>query len=231
MGDLMIISLVRAIILYFFVIFSLRLMGKRQIGELQPSELVVTFLVSELATLPMQDADIPLVLSIVPIITLVFLEHITSYLCLKSVRLRRLLNGNPCIVIKDGKIDIKTLRSLRMSVDEILEELRINNITEIDDVKYAIIETNGQLSYVLYPKARNVTSGDLNLPTKDTSLPFIVVNDGFIIKKSLEELNKNVEWLIHHLKTVKKTEISEVFLMTMDLDGNIFLQKKEGFDD
>lgn len=227
----MLISLVRAIILYFFVIFSIRLMGKRQIGELQPSELVVTFLVSELATLPMQDSDIPLVLSIVPIITLVFLEHLTSYLCIKSVRLRRFLNGNPCIVIKDGKIDIKTLRSLRMSVDEILEELRINNITEIDDVKYAIIETNGQLSYILYPKARNVTAGDLNISCKQTSLPFIVINDGFIIKKSLDELKKDTNWLMNHLKNIEKVELSDIFLMTIDLDENIFIQKRENVDE
>lgn len=223
----MLISLVRATILYFFVIFSLRLMGKRQIGELQPSELVVTFLVSELATLPMQDSDIPLVLSIIPILTLVFLEHITSYICLKSVRIRRFLNGNPCIVIQDGKLDIKTLRSLRMSVDEILEELRVNNITEIDDIKYAIIETNGQLSYILKPEARAVTAGDLNISSKETSLPFIIVNDGFIIKKSLLEINKTPKWLLNHLKTVEKVELSDIFLMTMDLNENIFLQKKE----
>lgn len=227
----MLISLVRAIILYFFVIFSLRLMGKRQIGELQPSELVVTFLVSELATLPMQDSDIPIILSVIPIITLVFLEHITSFLCLKSVRLRRLLNGNPCIIIQDGKINIQTLRTLRMNVDEVLEELRVNNITEIDDVKYAIIETNGQLSYILYPHARTVTAGELNIDPKKTSLPFIIVNDGFIVKKSLHELNKSVDWLYNHLKTIEKINLQDIFLMTMDLDDNIFIQKKEGLDD
>lgn len=203
-------------------------MGKRQIGELQPSELVVTFLVSELATLPMQDSDIPIILSVVPIITLVFLEHLTSFLCIKSVRLRRFLNGNPCIVIKDGQIDIKTLRSLRMSVDEILEELRINNITEINNVKYAIIETNGQLSYVLYPEARNVTAGELNLTPKATSLPFIIVNDGFVIKKSLDELDKSYDWLQNYLKNDIKINLQDIFLMTMDLDENIFIQKREG---
>ncbi|MFI3115116.1 MAG: DUF421 domain-containing protein [Clostridia bacterium] len=227
----MIIFLARSVILYFFVIFSLRLMGKRQIGELQPSELVVTFLVSELATLPMQDANIPILISVIPIVTLVFLEHMTSYLCLKSVRIRRCLNGNPCIVIKDGKIDIKTLRALRMSVDEILEELRVNNITEISSVKYAIIETSGQLSYILYPKDRNVTLSDLKLTSKETCVPFIVVNDGFIINKSLIELEKDKKWLINHLKNVEKVNLEDIFLMTVDSNDNVFLQKREGLDE
>lgn len=222
----MMISLGRTIILYFFVIFAIRLMGKRQIGELQPSELVITILVSELATLPMQDFDIPILLGIIPIVTLVFFEHVVSYICLKDVRIRRFINGNPCIIVKDGKLDVKVLRDLRISVDEVLEELRVNNVTEIKDVKYAIIETNGQLSYILYPNARNVTAGMMNVETENTSLPFIIVNDGYILESSLKQLNKTRQWLMNYLKNEKKVQLENIFLMTLDSTGNIFLQEK-----
>ena len=223
----MIISLGRTIILYVFVIFAVRMMGKRQIGELQPSELVVTILVSELATLPMQDFDIPVILGIIPIVTLVFFELIVSFLCLKNVKLRRFINGNPCIVIKDGHIERKTLQSLRISVDELLEELRVNNITEITDVKYAIIETNGQLSYVLYPHARTVTSGMMNINIRDTSLPLVIVNDGYIVMKNLNELKKNTEWLQKYLQENGNINLNDIFVMTLDSSNNIFIQTKE----
>lgn len=223
----MMISLGRTIILYFFVILAIRMMGKRQIGELQPSELVVTILVSELATLPMQDFDIPIILGIIPIVTLVFFELIVSFLCLKNVKLRRLINGNPCIVISKGKIDRKLLGELRISVDELLEELRINNIIEISDVKYAIIETNGQLSYVLYPDARNVTTGMLNLNIKDSGLPLVIVNDGFIIVKNLSQLKKDTIWLQEYLKNNGNINLNDVFIMTLDCCDNIFIQTKE----
>lgn len=222
----MMISLSRTIILYLFVIFSIRLMGKRQIGELQPSELVVTILVSELATLPMQDFDLPILLGIIPIVTLVFFEHIVSFICMKNVKIRRFINGNPCIIIKDGKLDIKTLTSLRISVDEVLEELRVNNVTEIEDVKYAIIETNGQLSYILYPHARNVTSGMLNINSPDSSLPLVVVNDGYILEHNLSDLKKNREWLLNYLYENGRIDIKSVFLMTLDSSNNIFIQQR-----
>lgn len=223
----MIISLARTIILYFFVIFALRMMGKRQIGELQPSELVITILVSELATLPMQDLDIPVLSGVIPIITLVFLELFMSYLCLKNIKLRRFLNGNPCIVINEGKINRKLLGELRISIDELLEELRINNITEICDVRYAIIETNGQLSYVLYPEARSVTAKMMKTKAPDSALPLVIVNDGYILLKNLEILKKDTFWLEKYLKSQGNININNIFIMTLDACDNIFLQTKE----
>lgn len=222
----MIISFCRTIILYIFVMCALRLMGKRQIGELQPSELVITILVSELATLPMQDFDIPILMGIIPIVTLVFFEHLVSFICLKNVKIRRMINGNPCIIIKNGELDIKKMRDLRVSVDEVLEELRINNVTQISDVKYAIIETNGQLSYILNSGAETVTNDMLTLVAPKKGLPLVIVNDGYVITENLIELNFDMLWLVDTLKE-EELSIDQVFLMTSDSYENIFVQEKE----
>lgn len=205
--------------------FALRLMGKRQIGELQPSELVITILVSELATLPMQDFDMPIMMGIIPIVTLVFLEHVISFICLKNVKIRRLINGNPCIIIKDGILDIKTMRDLRVSVDEVLEELRINNVTNIADIKYAIIETNGQLSYILNSGAETVTNDMLQIVADDKGLPLVLINDGYILQENLKEINRDMLWLVAQLKS-RKLSCNDVFIMTCDCYDNIFIQER-----
>lgn len=223
----MLISLVRTIILYIIVMIAVRLMGKRQIGELQPSELVITFLVSELATLPMQDFDMPIFLGIIPICTLVFLEHIMSYISLKSPKVRRLINGSPCIVIVKGVVNIDILKELRMSVDELVEELRVKNVTNILDVEYAIVETNGQLSCIMSPSARPVESGSFDFKLNEESLPLIIVNDGCIIYKNLILMNKDERWLEDYLENAKKPCLDSIFLMTIDIYDNIFIQKKE----
>lgn len=224
----MLISLVRTIILYVIAMFAVRMMGKRQIGELQPSELVITILVSELATLPMQDFDIPLILGIIPICTLIFLEHIVSFLSLKNTKLRRIINGNPCIVVTKGQINIKVLRELRMSVDELVEELRVNNVTNISDVEYAIVETNGQLSCILAPHARPVDASQMDQITLNTdSLPLIIVNDGCIIFRNLKLLNKDKLWLENYIHNRNNIELNNIFLMTLDIYDNVFIQEKE----
>lgn len=223
----MLISLSRTIILYIVAMFAIRMMGKRQIGELQPSELVITILVSELATLPMQDFDMPLILGIIPICTLIFLEHIMSFLGLKNPALRRVINGNPCIVVVNGKIDTKVLRELRMSVDELVEELRVNGVTNIEDVEYAIVETNGQLSCILIPSARPLEAGCYDCPASSESLPLIIVNDGCIIKRNLCILNKNDDWLDNLLAQHNIKDINSIFIMTLDIYDNIFIQKNE----
>lgn len=222
----MIISLCRTIILYIVVMCAIRLMGKRQIGELQPSELVITILVSELATLPMQDFDIPIMMGIIPIVTLVFFEHIVSFICLKNVKIRRLVNGNPCIIIQDGVLDIKTMRDLRVSVDEVLEELRINNVTNIEDIKFAIIETNGQLSYILKNGAETVTNDMLSLVAPEKGLPLIIINDGCVIDENLISIKRDMLWLVAKLNE-KKLSINQVFLMTSDSYDNIFIQERD----
>ena len=157
------ISLIRTLILYLLVVFAVRLMGKRQIGELEPSDLVITILISELAAIPMQDLGTPLLAGAIPILTLVSVEILISFACLKSRRLHRLLNGQGAILIKNGSLDTKKMRQLRISIDEVMEALRQNSIASVADVRYGILEPNGQLSYVLYPQAQPVTAGMLNL--------------------------------------------------------------------
>lgn len=221
------ISFVRTLILYTCVVLALRLMGKRQIGELQPSELVVTILVSELAAVPMQDFGIPVLAGIIPIITLISLEIVISYLCLKSTFARKMFNGNPCVIIKNGKIDIKKLKEMRLTVDEVMEELRLSNIDSISNVKYAVIETNGQMSYVLTPPARPVTAEMMTITPPDSGIPLILISDGKVILKNLQTLGKDINWVEKQIKQANIKSVDDVFILTLDDSGNIFMQPKE----
>lgn len=222
----MAVSFIRTLILYLCVVIALRLMGKRQIGELQPSELVVTILVSELAAIPMQDFGIPILSGIIPMVTLVSVEILISFFCLKSLRLRRLINGNPCIIIKNGKLDERKLREMRLTVDEVLEQLRLSNIESVADLKTAIIETNGQLSYVLKKDARPVTAKMLSLTPDDSGIPLILICDGRIMTKNLETLNKTEDWLNKQLRQHGISSPRDVLIMTLDDSDNLFLQVK-----
>lgn len=221
------VSFIRTLILYFCVIIALRLMGKRQIGELEPSELVITILVSELATVPMQDLGTPLLSGIIPIATLISLEIIISFISLKNIRLRRLLNGHPAVIIRSGKLDRRKMREMRVTVDEVLEALRENNVGSVSDVKYGIIEPSGKLSYVLQTPYRPVTAEMMNLAPQDSGVPMIVISDGHLIERNLRILNKTEKDIEHQIKKAGLHKASEVFLMTLDDCGNVFVQSKE----
>ena len=221
------ISFIRTFILYATIVVALRLMGKRQIGELEPSELVITILVSELAAIPMQDFGIPLIAGIIPIVTLISLEILMSFLCLKSHWLRKLLNGQPALIIKSGKLDRRKMREIRITTDEILEALRLQNIASVGDIKYAQIEPNGQLSYVLKPNKQPVTAEMIQYSPSDSGIPLAVVSDSHFISKNLAILNQTPEDIMKKIKKSNITNISDVFLMTLDDCGNQFIQKKE----
>ncbi len=224
----MAVSLIRTLILYIAVIIALRLTGKRQIGELEPTELVVTILISDLAAVPMQDTGIPLSAGLVPIATLVCVEIFLSFFCLKSMRLRRLVSGRPCIVIKNGKLDRKMLQDMRVTADEILQELRIHNIDSVSDVKYGIIETNGQLSYVLNNPAKPPTANLMSLQPPDTGIPFLVICDGKLLEENIRKLGKTNTQIANLVKKQNIPRVEDVFVMTLDDSGNLFLQPKEG---
>lgn len=164
----MLTTIIRTLILYLAAVFSVRLMGKRQIGELQPTELVVTILLSEIAAIPIQDNDIPLINSIVPVMLLVGFEILSSVIGIKSVRFRKINDGNPFIIIKDGVIDQKKLKALRLTVDDLLSALRQKDVFDISDVEYAVMETNGAVSILLKPEKRGVTAQDMNITIKDS---------------------------------------------------------------
>lgn len=222
----MAVPLLRTVILYCAVIFAMRVMGKRQLGELDPAELVITILISDLAAIPMQDPGIPLFAGLVPIAALISMEIFTSYFSLKSHRFRRLMNGQPAIVIRKGQLDIRKLREMRITTEEIIETLRKQNVLSVADVKYGVIEPDGSLSIVLKQPQQPVTAEMLGLTPKDTGLPFVVVSDGKLVTRSLRLLRISEKDVLARLRN-QSLAVSDVFLMTLDDCGNTFIQRKE----
>ena len=218
----------KTIILYALIIVGLRLMGKRQLGELQPSEFVVTILISNIATLPIEDVDIPLLTGILPILTLVSCEVIMSTVALKSKRARKSLSGSPKIVIRDGVIDQRQLRDLRFSIDDLMEQLRQNNVFDIADVAFAIVETTGKVSVYQKFEARNVTAEMLNLPSdgQESAPPVVMISDGQLIEEALRYCNLRHEWLEKTLGD-QKVRLEDIFLMTCNRQANYHIIKKE----
>ncbi|MCI7805458.1 MAG: DUF421 domain-containing protein [Oscillospiraceae bacterium] len=219
------IVFIRALILYIIVIFSVRLMGKRQIGELQPSELVITILVSNIATLPLEDLNIPLVMGILPILSLVCFEVIMSWLSLKSKRLRHAVSGSPKVIIRDGVLDQKVMEDLRFSVDDLMTALRGNSVFDIADVQFAIVETNGSVSVYEKYAQRNVKNTDLNLTGTSMDPPVIIVSDGKLITQGLNETGLKKQW-VYDLIERKHMELSDIFLLTADKNGTYNLIKR-----
>lgn len=217
---------IRTVVTYIFVIIALRITGKRQIGELQPSELVLTLMISNIAAMPLQETGVPLLSSLLPIATLVMLELIISALMLKFRPFRRLISGNSAVVIRNGKILEKNLRKIRLTVDELCEELRLTGNFKIEDIVYCAVETNGQLSVLKKYTADHVTPQDLNLPDKQTQMTYVIISDGIISEHSLAMCGFNQQWLD---KILKKENVrpNEILLMTSDCDGQYYLLKKE----
>lgn len=225
-GDIMITTIIRTVILYFFLMLVMRIMGKRQIGQLQPVELVITILISEISALPMQDSDIPLVNSVVAVLMLASLEILISAVSMKSIKLRSLMQGNSLVIIRNGVLDQKQIKRLRFTVDDILEALRKKDVFDISDVQFAIAETDGTLSVLLKPEKRNVTNEDMNLPGDNTSLPCVLISDGRVIKADFADCNITEKKLFEMLKA-KKIKAGQILLMTLDDNGNVNIIEKE----
>lgn len=224
----MITAVIRTVILYLLIIIGIRLMGKRQIGQLEPSELVLSLLIADLAAVPMQDFGIPLIMGIIPILTLLCLSTILSVLTVKSIRFRALLCSRPSIVIQDGKILTREMVKNRFTVDELMEELRMAGVTDLASVKYAVLETTGRISVVPKAEDRPVTIRDLDLTAEDTGMPVIVISDGRVLSKNLKIRNLSIDWL--HAELLKRGvgDIRQVFLMTVDEVGGVYFAEKEG---
>ncbi len=220
------IILFRAVILYLLIVISLRLMGKRQLGELQPSELVITILISNIASIPIEDPSIPMATGIIPILVLVGFELIVSSISLSSKRFRCLISGKPVVIIKDGKIDIKAMKKLRFSIDDLMESLRGNSIFDLNDVLYAIVETTGSVSVLEKFDAQTVTPKILKIKGESTMPPLIVISDGEIMSKALVELKLTEKWLMSILRT-EKLSPKDIFIMTADQQKNYKIFKKE----
>jgi len=206
----------------------MRVMGKRQLGELQPSELVVTLLISNIATLSIEDTNVPLLGSILPIFILVSCEVLVSFLILKSNTLRKIISGNPRIVIRNGAIDQKELKNLRWSVDDLTDQLRSNNIFDISEVDFALVETSGTLTSYLKFNKRPVTVEMLQIPQDGVpdAPPVTVISDGELVKDALAFCNLNQEWLDNLLRSRKLT-IQDIFLLTVDRRAGYHLVEKE----
>ncbi|MGE4354264.1 MAG: DUF421 domain-containing protein [Oscillospiraceae bacterium] len=224
----MAIILIRTIIVFVSITVSLRLMGKRQIGELELSELVVAILISDLASNPLQDIGIPLLNGLIPIVVLLCCELIISGLIMKSVRFRGLICGRPSILVENGVINQKEMRKNRFTIDELSEELRNQGIIDISKIKYAILETDGVLNTVLFPEEQPLTPAQMGISVPDTGYTMIIINDGVVIESNLEKSGHNRKWLYYELKKRGVTKPERVFIMTVNNAGQIYFLPMEG---
>ena len=224
----MITAFFRTAILYLLLIVGLRLTGKRQIGELEPSELVLTMMISDLATVPMQDFGIPLVNGVIPIVTLLAMSMLLSCVSLRNVRFRTLICGKPAIIIRNGKLQQDAMRHNRLTLDELFEELRTQGVTDISDVKYAVLETGGQLSVLLRTAAQPATPYQLGLTYEDdVFLPTVIINDGRLLRGNLRQTGHDEAWLQAQLSENGVDAPSQVFLLSIDERGKIICIVKD----
>ena len=223
----MIISAIRALLLYIIIIFAVRMMGKRQISEMQTSELVITLLMSNIASIPMQDTEQSMLSGIVPIMVLLVCEITISYLMLKKSGIRRLICGKPVIVINDGTIDQQAMKELRISTEDLYEQLRQKDVFDISEVAYAILETNGKMSVFKKSLYEPVTAKDIDIEKEESILQVAVISDGEIAKSSLKICGLGTNWLDETLKN-ENISLKDVFLMTADKYKNYTIIKKEG---
>lgn len=223
----MFIAIFRTVVLYGLIILGIRLMGKRQIGELEPTELVFTLLIADLAAVPMQDFGIPLITGVIPIITLLCLTLLLSILTMKSIRFRAVLCGRPSIVVENGKLCQKEMEKNRFTLDELSEELRLQGVTDIQTVKYAILETNGQVTVLLKAAERPVTAGQMGLTPAEAGLPTLLISDGRIMAENLLRRGLSGAWLEAELKRQHVKSAKEVFVLSMDEEGKIYFAAKE----
>ncbi len=223
----MLISYVRTVVLYLVLIAVIRLLGKRQIGQLEPSELVVAMLIADLASIPMQDSAIPLLSGLVPILTVLGLELVLSMLSMRSIRLRRLLCGKPVILIDNGKLLEKNLRKTRITLDELTEQLRQKDILDLDSVQFAILETGGQLSVFPYPEKTPASAEDAGVAVQRQYLPITVISDGCVLADNLRRSGKDMSWLQRQLRKQKAT-IRQTLLLTVDGSNRVVFRRKEG---
>ena len=222
----MLTSYLRTILLYLVLLSCIRLLGKRQIGQMEASEFVVAMLVADLAAIPMQDVAIPLYSGLVPIVTVLGAEMILSCLSLRSIRLRKLLCGKPVILIENGRILQSNLRRTRVNIDELMGQLRLKDILDVRSVQYAILETNGNLSVFPYPAEVAPSAKDLNVHPKERYLPVTIVSDGRLLEDNLRLSGRDGQWLRSTLGEYRAT-VAGTWLLTVDKAGHVLWLGKE----
>jgi len=222
----MLVVFIRALILYLLVVIVMRVMGKRQIGQLQPYELAIAIMISELAAVPMQNTGIPLVNGIIPILTLLITQLLMSFLTLKSIRARAIICGKPTILIEKGRIKEDALRKELYTLNDLLEQLRIKDYPNVTDIEYAILETNGQLSVIPKSQKRPLNPADMNIKTDYEGITVDVVIDGHIMTNNLKTIGKDRQWLIQEMRKQNYSDPSEILLACVDPAGKLSIQAK-----
>ena len=219
-------TFIRVSMIYILVLIVMRLMGKREIGQMQPFELVIAIMIADLASVPMSDTGIPIFNGIIPILALLLFQLIISIINLKSINLRKIICGKPKILIYRGKIDEKALKKEKITINELQERLREKGIFTIGDVEYAILETSGEISVIQKPEKRNAIPEDFNIIPEYEGIPYDLIIDGKIMHKNLKQIGKNEKWLE---KEVQKFKIKpeNALIVTLDGKGQMFCQKKE----
>ena len=222
----MLISFIRAIILYMALILTVRLMGKRQLGEMEPMEFVVTMLIANLAAVPMQDTAIPLLAGLIPILVVLSMELILSVLIYRSIPMRRFFCGKPVILMENGKLLQDNMKKTRVNPDELTEYLRIQGVTDLSTVQYAILETGGAISVLLYPKYEPACAKDAGVQAGDRRLPVTVISGGKLMDANLPLLGKTRSW-VQQLLQKQNLHLQDVFLLTAEPDGRLYLSVRQ----
>lgn len=222
----LVLSYVRTILLYLVLIAVVRLMGKRQIGQMEPAEFVVTMLVANLAAIPMQDGGIPLFSGFVPIVTVLGVELVLSAMSMKSTRLRKILCGKPVILVENGNILQKNLKKTRITLDELTGHLREKDVLDLQAVQYAILETNGNVSVFPFPKEKPASAKEAGVQVKKQYLPVTIISDGEIMRKNLSKAGKDMAW-VHRALKERQATVEDTWLLTVDGSDRIVFYRKE----
>jgi len=216
------ILLIRTIIVYFFILLTLRLMGKRQLGELELSELVVALLISDIAATPIQEPNMPILNGLLPVVVLLCCEVALSICLMKNLRLRSFVCGKPSILVENGRIIQKEMRKNRFTIDELAEELRMQGVTDISKIQYAVLETNGQLNTILFPAEQPLTPAQIGIAVPPSGYTTIIINDGRVIDRNLEITGHNRAWLSAELKKRGGLSPDKVYILTVNSAGEIY---------
>ena len=223
----MAIIFIRTLIIYFALVLIMRLLGKRQLGEMELSEFVVAALIADLASHPLQDIGIPMINGLVPIVTLFCCEVLISGVAMKNIRLRALLFGKPSMLLEKGKIRQREMKKNRFTTDELMEELRNQGYLDISAVEYAVLETDGRLSVIPYPSESPVTPSQLKIEAEDKGYPVVVISDGHVIESNLRLVGRDMNWLNKRLAALGVKNTETVFLMTVNSAGQVYFAPKE----
>lgn len=222
-------TIIRVVIVYLIVLLVIRLMGKRQIGQMQPFELVITLIIADLATIPMSERTIPLISGVVPVLTLLIIHFVIAFFTKKSMRFRKLINGTPVIIINPNGIVFENMKQLNMNIDDLQELMRGASCQNLAEIQYAIIETNGNFNVIKKAASSPVSVADLKINKQENELAVVLVSDGRLLTKNLEMFNLKENNVLEMIKQTSKNKLKlkDVFYLSFDINGNVFLQPKK----